>query len=51
MQKMWSSVRMKIWPLDMAGDAIARSPRSFLASTVGDGPDRITIVSPVSLTK
>ena len=24
---------MKIWPFEIAGDAICRSPRSFLAST------------------
>jgi hypothetical protein len=42
---------MKICPFEIAGDATARSPRSFLDKTVGVRLDCITIVSPVSLTK
>jgi hypothetical protein len=51
MANRWSSVRMKIRPFEMAGDAIMRSPRSLRAMTSGVRPARITIVSPFSLTK
>ena len=45
------SLRKKICPFEMAGDAISRSPMSLRAMTCGSRPARITMTSPVSLTK
>ena len=46
----WPSVRMKIRPPAIAGDASARSPMSFRATIRGPAVESTT-VSPVSLTK
>ena len=45
------SLRRKIRPFEIAGDAISLSPISFFASTFASRPLRSTKVSPVSLTK
>lgn len=45
------SLRKKIRPLEMAGEARKRSPRSFRDRSCGLRPARITKVSPVSLSR
>ena len=51
MQNRSCSVRMKICPWEMAGDAWTFSPSGFLASTLNSGPAAMPVVSPLSPTQ